>query len=83
MISTGTSRAMHLQNNLQDDFTAKCDFLILRVRFILGFYLVYYQLTRAPYNYAILSEQIGWLPIRCAYLMLSVTWHINALLHIA
>ena len=66
-IQRGLQGPWRLQNSLQDYFTAKCDFLILRVRvrFKVGFYSHENQLRRIPY-----SEQIGWLPIRCTYFIL-------------
>ena len=40
---------LHFQNSLQVYFTAKCDNLILRVRFKVGFNSHEYRLTRIPY----------------------------------
>ena len=63
-----------LPNSLQHYFTAKCDFFMHKVRLKVGFYSLEteYRLTRILYtcNCAILSEQIGWLPIRCANFIL-------------
>ena len=55
-----------LPNSLQHYFTAKLDFLILRVRFKVSFYSLENPLPRIP-HITVLS---GWLPIRCVYFIL-------------
>ena len=71
-IQRGLQRLLCLPNSLQHYFTSKCDFFINIVKFKVGFYSLEteYRLAWTPYNCAILSEQIGWLPIRCAYFIL-------------
>ena len=42
------------------------------MRLKVNFYSQGFRLTRVQYNCAIISEQIGWLPIRRAYFILKI-----------
>ena len=54
-IQRGLQWPLCLPNSLQRYFTAKCDFLMLRVRFKAGFYSLKYQLTQ--YRIIVLSSK--------------------------